>query len=116
MPIIHDGGFFYYIVYYFDKKAQSYLLKRVPNIPPQLHLFHALSLKKHEHKPYQYQPLQRFFSEYIYEKHIDSLQLSQKQTKLKIHSLTKNLFGLKIFAMYLPLKLIFFTVHMSFFD
>ena len=51
----------------------------------QLYLFHALSIKKREGKPYQYQSAQRFFSEYTYVKHIpDSLQLSQKQTKLNI--------------------------------
>ena len=38
--------------------------------------------------------------------------LSQKKKiNFKIHSLTKSLFRLKIFAIYLPLKLIFFIVH-----
>ena len=50
-------------------------------------------------------------------KHIpDSLQLSQKQTNFKIHSLTKINFRLNIFAINFALKPIFFTVHMSFFD
>ena len=51
-------------------------------------------------------------------KHItitDSLQLSRKQKKLKIHLLAKTFFGLNIFTKYFPLKLIFSTVHMSFF-
>ena len=91
----------------FAKIAQSYIFKRVLNTPLQLYLFHALSLKKHEDKPYQYQYVQRFFSEYTYVKHIPhSLQLSQKQTKLKINSLTKNFFKLNIFAKYFPTALI----------
>ena len=52
----------------------------------------ALSLKKREGKPYQYQSLQRFFSEYTYVKYVpDSLQLSQKQTKLNTHTYQKRL-------------------------
>ena len=48
--------------------------------------------KKREGKPYQYQSAQRFFSEYTYVKHIpDSLQLSQKQTKLNTHTYQKRL-------------------------
>ena len=67
----------------------------------------------HEDKAYQYQFVQRFFREYTYVKHIpdfDSLQLSQKN-QFQIHSITKNLFRLNIFAIYFPLKLIFFTVR-----
>ena len=53
-----------------------------------------------------------FSANTLYVKHIpDFLQLSQKQTNLKIHSLTKNFFRLNIFAIYFPLKLIVFTVH-----
>ena len=66
-----------------------------------------------EDKAYQYQFVQRFFREYTYVKHIpdfDSLQLSQKN-QFQIHSITKNLFRLNIFAIYFPLKLIFFTVR-----
>ena len=67
MSVIYDG-------------AQSYMFKRVLNTPLQLYLFHAISLKKREGKPYQYQSAQRFFSEYAYVKHIpDSLQLIQKK-------------------------------------
>ena len=79
MSVIYDG-------------AQSYMFKRVLNTPLQLYLFHAFSLKKREGKPYQYQSAQRFFSEYTYVKHIpDSLQLSQKQTKLNTHTYQKLL-------------------------
>ena len=93
------------------------MLERVLNTPLQLYLFHELQLKKPEDKPYQYQSVQRFFSKYTYVKYIpDSLQLSQKQTNLKIHSLTINFFRLNIFATYFPLKLIFFTVYMYLFD
>ena len=50
-------------------------------------------------------------------KHIpDFLQLPQKQTNLKIHSLTKKFFRLNIFAIYFSLKLIFFTVQIYLFD
>ena len=64
----------------------------VLNTHLQLYLFHALSLKNREGKPYQYQSAQRFFSEYTYVKHIpDSLQLSQKQTKLNISTYQKLL-------------------------
>ena len=67
MSVIYDG-------------AQSYMFKRVLNTPLQLYLFHAISLKKCEGKPYQYQSAQRFFSECAYVKHIpDSLQLIQKK-------------------------------------
>ena len=37
--------------------------------------------------------------------------LTEKKINFKIHSLTKSLFRLNIFAIYLPLKLIFFIVH-----
>ena len=78
MSVIYDG-------------AQSYMFKRVLNTPLQLYLFHAFSLKKREGKPYQYQSAQRFFSEYTYVKHIpDSLQPSQKQTKLNICTYQKR--------------------------
>ena len=61
---------------------------------------------------YKYQPVQIFFTEYTYVKHIpdfDFLQLSQK----KLFQNTLNYQGLifKIFAIYFSLKLIFFTVH-----
>ena len=60
--------------------------------PMQLYLFHALSVKKLEDKPYQYSSVQRFFNQCIV-KHIpDSIQLSQKQTNLKIHLFTKKVF------------------------
>ena len=50
-------------------------------------------------------------------KHIPGFpQLSQKQTNLKIHALTKNFFRLNIFAIYFSLKLIFFTVQMYLFE
>ena len=91
------------------------MFERVLNKLLQLYLL-GIVIKKREDKPYQYQSVQRFFSEYTYVKHIrDSLQLSQKQSNLKIHSLTKNFFRLNIFAIYFSLKLMFFTVHMSFF-
>ena len=84
--------------------------ERVLNTPFQLYLFRALQLKKREDKPNQYQSAQRFFREYTYMKHIPgSLQLSQKQTNLEINSLTINFVRPNIFAIYLPLKLIFFT-------
>ena len=68
-------------------------------------------------KPYQYQYVQRFFSEYTYVKDIPySLQLSQTQTKLKINSVAKNFFRLNIFAKYFPTALIVFEVLMCFFD
>ena len=54
------------------------------------------------------------FKYFTYVKHIpdfDSLQPSQKKSNFKIHSLTKNLLRLNIFAIYFPLNLIFFTVH-----
>ena len=92
------------------------MFERVLNTPMQLYQFHALQLKKREDKPYQCQSVQRFFSEYIYVKHIsDSLQLSQKQTNLKSQSPMKKLFRLNIFAIYFPQKLIFFDVHKYFF-
>ena len=79
MSVIYDG-------------AQSYMFKRVLKTPLQLYLFDAFSLKKREGKPYQYQSAQRFFSEYTYVKHIpDSLQLSQKQTKLNTYTYQKLL-------------------------
>ena len=75
----------------------------------------CIVIKKGKDKPYLYQSVQRCFSEYPYVKHIpDSLQLSQKQTNLKIHSLTKNLVRLNTFTTYFPPKPIFFTIHMSF--
>ena len=94
------------------------MFDRVLNTPLQLYQLHALQLKKREDKPYQYQSVQRFFSEYTYVKHIsDSLQLSRKpKNNLKLHSLAKNLFKLNIFRIYFSLKLIFFTVHKSIFD
>ena len=50
-------------------------------------------------------------------KHIpEFLQLSQKQTNLKMHSLTKNFFRSNIFATYFSLKLIFFPVQMYLVD
>ena len=102
MPVIYEG-------------AQLYMFKRVLHTPLQLYLFHALPLKKREGKLYQYQSVQRFFSEYTYVKHIpDSLHLSQKQTKLNT-TLTKIFFRLNIFAKYFPLTLLFFTVHICLF-
>ena len=94
-----------------NKKAQAYMFERVQNTRLQLYLFQALQLKKREDKPYKYKSAQRFFSEYTLRVF---LQHSQKQTNLKIHSLTKT-FTLNIFAMYFRLKLIFFTVHISLF-
>ena len=61
----------------------------------------CIVIKKREDKAYQHQSFQRFFGDYTNVKHIpdsDSLQLSQKQINFKIHSLTKNLFRLNIFA------------------
>ena len=102
MPDIYEG-------------TQSCMFKRVLNTPLQLYLFHLLSLKKREGKPYQYQSVQRFFSEYTYVKRIpDSLHLSQKQTKLN-RTLTKIFFRLNIFSTYFQLKLLFFTVHICLF-
>ena len=90
---------------FFRKKAQSYMFERVLNIPMQLYQFHALQIKTREDKPYQYQSVQRFFSKYAYVKRIsDSLQLSQKQSNLKSHSLTKNFLRLNIFAIHFPLN------------
>ena len=40
------------------------MFERVLNTSLQLHLFHALFIKKREDKPHQYQSIQRFFSEY----------------------------------------------------
>ena len=72
-------------------------------------------IKKREHKPHQYQSVQRFFSEYTYAKHIpDSLHLSQEQTKLN-RTLTKFFFRLNIFSTYFQLRLLFFTVHICLF-
>ena len=69
------------------------MLERVLNTPLQLHLFNALYWKTHQGKLDQYQPVQWFLSKYPYVKHIhDSLQLSKKQTNLKINLLTKNVF------------------------
>ena len=70
------------------------MFEKVLNTPLQLYLFHALLLKKkREDKPYHYQSVQTFFSENTLREHItDSLQLSRKQTNLKIYSLTKNFF------------------------
>ena len=46
-----------------------------------------------------------FSANTLYVKHVpDFLQPSQKQTNLKIHSLTKSFFRLNIFAIYFPLK------------
>ena len=59
MPVMYEG-------------AQSYMFKRVLNTP-LLYLFHALSLKKREGEPYQYQYAQRFFNEYTYVKRIPDL-------------------------------------------
>ena len=79
MAVIYDG-------------AQPYMFKRVLNTPLQLYLFHVLSFKKREGKPYQYQFVGRFFSEYTYVKHIpDSLQVSQKQTKVNTYTYQKLL-------------------------
>ena len=79
MSVIYDG-------------AQSYMFKRVLNTPLQLYLISHIVIKKREGKPYQYQSLQRFFSEYTYVKHIpDSLQLSQNQTKLNTYTYQKLL-------------------------
>ena len=55
-----------------------------------------------------------FSTNTLYLKHI--LQLSQKQNNLNINSLTKNFLRLNIFAIYFPLKLIFFTIQMYLFD
>ena len=51
------------------------MLERVLNTPQQLHLFHALYLKKGKGELDQYQSVQFFLSKYPYVKHIpDSLQ------------------------------------------
>ena len=69
------------------------MFERVLNTPMQLYQFNAMYLKKLQDKPYEYQSVQRIFSEHTYVKHIsDSLQLLQKQTNLKSHSFTKNFF------------------------
>ena len=66
------------------------MLEKVLNTSLQLYLFHVLVLKKREDKPYQYQSIQKFSANTLRLKHIpDFLQLLQKQTNLKIHSLTK---------------------------
>ena len=81
------------------------MLERVLNTPKCIVIKKNLKIK-----PYQYQS---FFSKYTFP---DSLQLSQKQTNLKKHSLTKNFFRLNIFAIYFPVNLIFFTAQMYPFD
>ena len=93
------------------------MFKRVLNAPLQLYLFHALLLKNPVKISHTNANLFKYFSAKTpYVKHIlDSLQLSQKQTNLKIYSLTKNLFRLNITAIYYRLKLIFFIVHMPLF-
>ena len=67
--------------------ALNIYVKKVLNTALQLYLSQVSSFKKREDKPYQYQSIQRFFSEYTYMKHIpDSLQLSQKQAKLNTYT------------------------------
>ena len=75
--------------------------------------------KKCEDKAYQYQFLQGFIRKYTYVKHrihlreypdSASLQLSQK-AQFQNTLTYQNLFRLDIFAIYFPLKLIVFTVH-----
>ena len=75
MPVIYEG-------------AQSYMFKRVLHTPLQLYLFHAMPLKKREGKPYQYQSVQRFFSEYTYVKHIPDY-ISHKNKPNEIQHLPK---------------------------
>ena len=61
--------FFSRAITYFRKKAQLHMLERVLNTPQQLHLFHALYLKKGKGKLDQYQSVQFFLSKYPYVKH-----------------------------------------------
>ena len=104
MTVIYDG-------------SQSYMFKRDLDTNLQLYLFHALSLKKFEGKPYQYQSAQCFFSEYTYVKHIpDSIQLSPKQTKLNTYTYQK-LLQTKHFCNVFPTNTsLFHPSFMSFFD
>ena len=90
------------------------MFERFLNTPLQLYLFYALLLKKRE---VSHTNLFKYFSaKKLYVKHIpNSLQLSQKQTNLKIYSLTKNFFSLNIFAIYFRLKVIIFTIYMPLF-
>ena len=78
-------------------RADNSRITRIKKVKFSGHCFifqicNSVPLKKREGKPYQYQFIQRFFSEYTYVKHIpDSLQLSQKQTKLNTHTYQKRL-------------------------
>ena len=77
------------------------MFERVLNTPLQLYLFHALLLKNVKISHTNTNLFKHFSAKTLYAKHIpDSLQLSQKQTNLKMYSLIKNVFRLNTFAIY----------------
>ena len=105
MPVEMESSFLKQLTS-FAEKTQAYMFERVLNTHLQSYLFHSLLLKNVKISRTSTNLFKYFSANTLYVKHIpDSLQLLQKQTNLKIYSLTKNVFKLNIFAIYFRLKL-----------